>query len=254
MASESEIVGWFTSNGQHIPIHDGESRDDAYKKWAQSDRERSKQSDIERRKAEADVLNEIEYRKQHKDDNIDASFKALENGKEFKDALDKAKDSRDAWDKWRVDNEHDAKWYEEQGAKLLVSKGGSVVAVTKDGDIVSVCKMRGDRTTTGAQMMKMAVSNGGVKLDSFSGNHAFYADNGFTPVSWTNFDEKYAPSGWKESGMGHEPIVFYKYVGTGNVPKEYQGDHGLMNFLGKTKESKDYDTAQAVRDKSIKKK
>ena len=250
----SEIIGWFTSNGQHIPIHDGESKEDAYKKWAQTDRERSKQSDIERRKAEADVLNEIEYRNQHRDDNIEASYNAIKDGKEFKDALDKAKDSRDAWDKWRVDNEHDAKWYEEHGAKLLVSKGGSTVAVTKDGDIVSVCKMRGDKTTTGAQMMAMAVKNGGVKLDNFSGNHAFYTDNGFMPVSWTNFNEEYAPKGWKESGMGHEPVVFYSYVGVGNVPSQYKGDEGLMNFLSKTKESKDYDTAMKARDKTLNKK
>ncbi len=250
----SEIIDWFTANGQHIPIHSGESKEDAYKKWASTDRERSKQSDIERRKAEADVLNEIEYRKLHRDDNIDKSFEAIKDSKSFKDALDKAKDSRDVWDKWRVDNEHDAKWYEEHGAKLLVSKGGSTVAVTKDGDIVSVCKMRGDKTTTGAQMMALAVKNGGVKLDSFSGNHAFYADNGFTPVSWTNFSEKYAPAGWKESGMGHEPVVFYSYVGVGKVPNEYKGDEGLMNFLGKTKESADYDTAMRARDKTLSKK
>lgn len=250
----SEIIDWFTSNGQHIPIHAGESKEDAYKKWAQSDRERSKQSDIERRKAEADVLNEIEYRKQHADDKSDETFKETKDGKEFKDTLDKAKDSRDVWDRWRVDNEHDAKWYEENGAKMIVSKGGSVLAVTKDGDIVSVCKMRGDKSTTGAQMMRMAVKSGGVKLDSFSGNHAFYADNGFKPVSWTNFDEKYAPTGWKESGMGKEPVVFYQYVGVGNVPSQYKGDDGLMNFLGNTKASVDYDTAKEVRDKAINKK
>lgn len=250
---DDTIVDWITVNGSHIPIRDGESKEDAYKKWASTDRERSKQSDIERRKAEADVLNEIEYRKQHADDNVSEVFTETKDGKEFKGALDKARDSRDITDRWRVDNEHDAKWYEEHGAKLIMSKGGSVLAVTKDGDIVSVCKMRGDRTTTGAQMLRTAVSNGGVKLDSFSGNHAFYADNGFVPVSWTNFNEKYAPSGWKESGMGHEPVVFYKYVGVGNVPSQYKGDEGLMKFLGATKESKDYDTAKAVRDKSIKK-
>ena len=246
------VVGWFTSqNGAHIPILEGESKEDAYNRWLKTDRERSKQSDIERRKAEADVLNELEYRRQHPDKDTVGVFKETADSKQFKDALDKAKDSRTEWDKWRVDNEHDAKWYKDHGATMIISKGGSVLAVTKDGDIVSVCKMRGDTSTTGSQMMRMAVSRGGTKLDSFAGNHAFYADNGFTPVSWTNFDEKYAPKGWKESGMGHEPVVFYKY--TGSVPAKYKGDEGLMTFLGETKASKDYDTAMAVRDKSIKK-
>ena len=54
--------------------------------------------------------------------------------------------------------------------------------------------------------------------------------------------------------MGHEPVIFYSYVGVGKVPNEYKGDEGLMNFLGKTKESKDYDTAMTARDKTLNKK
>lgn len=249
---DSTIVGWFTMNGAHIPIHEGESKEDARKSWVQSDRERAKQSDIERRKAEADVLNEIEYRKTHPDEK-ESNLKETKDAKGFKDALDAARESRGVEDRWRVDDTHNAQWYKDHGAVLVKSKGGSVLAVTKDGDIVSVCKMRGDKTTTGAEMMRMAVARGGVKLDSFSGNHAFYAKNGFMPVSWTNFDENYAPKGWKESWMGHEPVVFYKYVGIGNVPQKYQGDNGLEKWLNETKVSKDYDTAKALRDKAIKK-
>ena len=254
MADEREVIDWFTNNGSHIPIFKGETKNDAFQRWSHTDRETSKQTDIERRKAQADVLNEIEYRKQHQDDNTGSSFKQTADSKEFKDALDKAKDSRTDWDKWRVDNEHDAQWYKDHNATMIMSKGGSTLAVMPDGDIISVCKMRGDKTTTGSQMMRMAVSRGGTKLDSFSGNHSFYAENGFVPVSWTQFDEKYAPKGWKESGMGAEPVIFYKYVGVDKVPAEYKGDDGCMKFLNDTKASKDYDAAKVARDKSIKKK
>ena len=71
--------------------------------------------------------------------------------------------------------------------------GGSTVAITPDGDIVALCRNEND-SLRGKQLIKFAVKNGGVKLDSFSGNHKFYTRNGFEPESWTSFNEKYTPS------------------------------------------------------------
>ena len=44
--AEDNIIGWFTANGQHIPIHEGESKDEIIK-----------ERQIAQRKAEADKLN-----------------------------------------------------------------------------------------------------------------------------------------------------------------------------------------------------
>lgn len=65
---------------------------------------------------------------------------------------------RNSWeqtekDAWKVDTDsHDGKDY--------VSEGGSTFAVTKDGDIISVCKKIGDSTTSGHELLEKAVKAG----------------------------------------------------------------------------------------------
>ncbi len=85
---------------------------------------------------------------------------------------------------WRVTAhtvEELKEWY--PSATFHTTEGGSTVAVTKDGDIISVCKYKDD-TCKGRDLLAMAVQNGGVKLDSYEGNHGFYDKCGFEPVSW----------------------------------------------------------------------
>lgn len=82
---------------------------------------------------------------------------------------------------------------EHPGAVMHVTQGGSTVAVTPDGDIVGVCK-KPDDNVSGSDLLKMAVANGGKKLDAFSKLFYFYTKNGFEPVSWTPFDKEYAPT------------------------------------------------------------
>lgn len=41
----------------------------------------------------------------------------------------------------------------------------------------------------------------------------FYIKNGFEPVSYTPFDEKYALEGWKKELDKPEPVIFYKHTG-----------------------------------------
>lgn len=174
----------------------------------------------------------------------DTSFSNC-TAQEFHDAISSAKNSRDVKDRWRVDV-HDADEY--NGDTLHVTKGGSTVAVTSDGDIISVCKMRGD-TIKGAELMKMAVENGGVKLDSFGGNHNFYTSCGFEPVSWTPFNRDYAPEGWNPEIHKAEPVVFYRYTGNTNQPS-------LEKFLDNTPPcagNDGYDTARDIRDAAISK-
>lgn len=176
-----------------------------------------------------------------------ASF-SNSSSKEFASAVSKARESCSEDSKWRVtahtqeelDNDY-------PGAKLHVTKGGSTVAVTSDGDIISVCKAAGDKEFRGRDLLRIGVENGGTKLDSFSGNHAFYTKCGFEPVSWTPFNEAYAPPGWRKGVDKAEPIVFYKHVGKAvnitlddflSTTKPFEGDDG-------------YDKAMAYRNNSM---
>lgn len=52
----AEITGWITVNGKHVPLMDGESKTDAVKRALSKDVD-TKQSQIDKNKAEADKLN-----------------------------------------------------------------------------------------------------------------------------------------------------------------------------------------------------
>ena len=135
-------------------------------------------------------------------------FKRVQ-AKRFQRDLDAAKASQPPDRAWRVDNySHSESDYAKD--KLFVAANGSTVAVTPDGDIISVCTNADDRSVRGSDLIQKAVENGGVKLDSFSGNHGFYVRNGFEPVSWCEFDESYAPPGWTKGRDDSESIIFYK--------------------------------------------
>ncbi len=158
---------------------------------------------------------------------------------------------------------------EHPGAVCHITSGGSVAAVTKDGDIVSVCKMVGDKSVSGPELLQMAVDAGGTKLDSYEGNHGFYASHGFEPVSWCKWDDNGADEGWinqswlKANGLKsdittaelskipnsalavpREDIIFYKYTGgmsTGSAE----------DFKASMPAASDYMAAQAARDGSL---
>lgn len=142
-----------------------------------------------------------------------------------------------AMDKAEFEKEH-------PGACCHVTGGGSVAAVTKEGDIVSVCKMPGD-SISGKELVAQAVAAGGVKLDSYEGNHGFYIKCGFEPVSWCKWDGDYAPDGWDADRDKPEDIIFYKYTG-GRSSYATPDD-----FKSAIPASSDYGAAQKARDDSI---
>ncbi len=55
--SERKVKTWFTMNGKHIPIFEGESKQDAVNRSIVKDNEDKKQEGIQRNKEEADKLN-----------------------------------------------------------------------------------------------------------------------------------------------------------------------------------------------------
>lgn len=197
-------------------------------------------------------------KKQEKADSADESKSASNvrtckteaEGNAFKKSLVEAKESQQEENAWRVDTDlHEGKDY--VGTKTYVSEGGSTFSVTKDGDIISVCKKIGD-SVDGHELLEKAVKAGGKKLDSFAGNFGFYLRNGFEPVSWTAFDEKYAPKGWVKGRDNPEPVVFFKYTGKkyGKQSKDFW-ESKKAQFYKKVKMSKDYDEAMLKRDKEI---
>lgn len=102
---------------------------------------------------------------------------------------------------------------------------------------------KGD-TASGSDLLRMAVSNGGRKLDSFSGNYDFYVRNGFEPVSWTPFNKEYAPRDWKEGRDLEEPVIFFKYTGKKTNLSEDE-------FYSKVKPHSEYDDAMRERDNKL---
>lgn len=162
----------------------------------------------------------------------------------FAKSIKLAKETLKASIAWRV-TAHEAKEY--KNTKNFISKGGSTFAISDDNDIISVCKHRGD-TLSGKEILKEAVKQGGIKLDSYSGNHKFYQECGFEPVSWCRWEDEFAPDDWNES-FDRENIIFYKY--TGKVPDRIEE---AKEFFKRVKPSKDYDEAYEVRENSLKEK
>lgn len=172
---------------------------------------------------------------------------------------------------WRVtDMSADDFEAEHKGAVCHITPGGSTCAVTTDGDIVSVCKKPGD-AISGKDLIKMAVENGGKKLDSYDGNHGFYTKCGFEPRSWCKWDDAGADEGWisqdwlKANGLPanittaelrkipnsalkvpREDIIFYEYTGKTSQYKT------PADFKRAVDASSDYGAAQQTRDSLIK--
>ncbi|MCD8011957.1 MAG: hypothetical protein LUG99_02030, partial [Lachnospiraceae bacterium] len=170
---------------------------------------------------------------------------------DFANAVADAKATVDAKNAWRVTAHTEEELDEDYpGAALHITSGGSTVAVTSDGDIISVCGNSGD-TARGKDLIALAVENGGVKLDSYDGNHGFYLNCGFEPVSWCAWDDKYAPDGWSASRDAQEDIVFYKYTGSQTHYGRAEAAEHLASFKSSTPASADYDAAQSARDNSI---
>ena len=158
--------------------------------------------------------------------------------------LVEAKKTQDPENAWRVDtNSH--KQIDYKNDRLCTTPNGSVAAVTPDGDIISVCVHKKDQGKgTGSKLLKEAVKAGGKKLDSFDGNYRFYVKNGFEPVSWCEFDEQYAPPGWRKGVDRAENVIFFKYTGN-------KVDFSKEEFYNKVRKSADYDAAQKARDAEV---
>ena len=199
--ADSDKIRWITTeSGTHIPLGDeGEAVGGFAKgqKFPSAKSEPSKPaSDTPEHKADPQHKSEPKASGSKESSPAPAvapksfgSADAPSFAKSLKTAYDKMEET--APEKaWRV-TVHSQQELEEEypGAKLHITDGGSTVAVTKDGDIISVCGNPGDKLR-GKDLLKLAVENGGKKLDSYSGNHGFYVKCGFEAVSWCAQQER----------------------------------------------------------------
>lgn len=132
----------------------------------------------------------------------------------------------------------------------LTEDGHSGVAVTEDGDIVSVFnnKLKSKINGGATQLLVTALDNGGKKLDNFAGRLSdIYEEHGFVPVAKTKFNSEFAPPDWKPE-FGEPDIIFY--VHNGDAPLDVAAKRGTYPTYDKSAipEFASYDEAAAHRD------
>lgn len=229
--------GWITtSEGNHVFLKDGKIVDPPKNEKEKSPKGYDSRSDtpVKRAKDKIDSISKNSY-----------GLKST-TPHTFTDKLQEAKETIPLVKRWRVDV-HDVADYKND--KLFSTDFGSCVAIEPSGNIISVCKKEGDKTR-GSQLLEYAVKNGGDRLDAFGEElYKFYTRNGFEPVSWTEFNEEYAPDEWKEAqrqglDVKKEPVIFYKYTG-----KPYEEEY--EKFISRVKAHNDYDAAMKERDDNI---
>lgn len=84
-------------------------------------------------------------------------------------------------------------------------------------------------------------------MDAFGEKlYMFYTKYGFEPVSWTPFNEEYAPEGWKPE-YGAEPVIFYKHTGKQTKMSYEEFLSNVKPFEGES----GYEQAQKFRDNKM---
>ena len=170
------------------------------------------------------------------------------SAKEYAEAIANAKKECVSSHAWRVDAKSEEE-YKDSKSRLVTNKG-SCIAVQGDGDIVSLCKRKGE-TIPATLFMEAAVEKHGDRLDTFEGNYGLYRRCGFSPISWTPFNVDFAPDGWKESGDKEEDIIFFTYTGDKKKMTKEEADRELKAWKASHKPytgERGYDDAKDFRD------
>ena len=99
----------------------------------------------------------------------------------------------------------------------LSADDGVGVAVTNDGNIVSVFKNpeKNQSKKASTSILFTALENGGKKLDNFNSADLsdIYLQHGFVPVARIKFNDDYAPDGWNFERDGRPDILFWVHNG-----------------------------------------
>jgi len=107
--------------------------------------------------------------------------------------------------------------YYEQVRTFLNEPKNAGLAVTPEGDIVSVFRHPEAPKTSITELMPQAIEAGGTTLDAFHTQLPYiYSTYGFRPTSRLAFDPEYAPTGWdyekyKKYQEGRPDVIFMAY-------------------------------------------
>lgn len=120
---------------------------------------------------------------------------------------------------------------------FLTNDGKAGVAITKDGDIISVFSY-GEGKNRVAQLLVNAVKDGGVSLDHYDTRLTnIYSQFGFVPVARVKFDRAEAPKTWdydlyKDYNNGEPDVIAMAYNGGDpNTLYKRVGKFGNVNDL-----------------------
>lgn len=165
------------------------------------------------------------------------------NESDFKSAIsaEKIRNKRG----WMVDVHDDY-----SGMKcFLTSDGKSGIAVTKDGDIISVfSSVAGDKRLE--KLIPVAIENGGIKCDCYGGGlQDIYARYGAIATGKVPFNKDYAPSDW--DGKSEYPVVAMKFPESVDKSIKYYNRNVFID-MKKVKTFDDYEKMLLDRDKRLK--
>lgn len=146
---------------------------------------------------------------------------------------------------WMVDL-HTKEEY--KNMKTYLSRDGKAgVAITKDGDIVSVFN-GGNKKGAMGSLIPFAIAHGGVKLDAYGGGlQNMYARYGGVVTGKTPFNKEYAPPGW--DGSEFPVVAMYMPRTLTGVINRYNPKPNIS--LSSVKTFRSYDKMLADRDRKM---
>jgi hypothetical protein len=164
---------------------------------------------------------------------FDDSFSEINSPEQFTEAISKSLKG----------NKHSSSVFvypieEYKNSRLFLTNDGKAgVAITKDGDIISVFSY-GEGKNRVAQLLVNAVKDGGVSLDHYDTRLTnIYSQFGFVPVAKVKFDRAEAPKTWdyelyKDYNNGEPDVIAMAYNGGDpNTLYKRVGKFGNVNEL-----------------------
>jgi len=164
---------------------------------------------------------------------FDDSFSEINSPEQFTEAISKSLKG----------NKHSSSVFvypieEYKNSRLFLTNDGKAgVAITKDGDIISVFSY-GEGKNRVAQLLVNAVKDGGISLDHYDTRLTnIYSQFGFVPVAKVKFDRAEAPKTWdyelyKDYNNGEPDVIAMAYNGGDpNTLYKRVGKFGNVNEL-----------------------
>lgn len=255
MSKKDDVIGWITVKGVHVPLHAGQSTEDAIK---ESIDYRNKQ--LADNQSTADKMNQQEQdndiqKEIYKATGNNAPVYRTEDSKRFADCIKFAKEHNK--NGGSVD-EHSIEEYDKM-QKFLSPNGDYGVAVEPDGNITSVFKAD---TSQAKGVLKNLIltarAHGGTKMDCYGRwLTRAYENCGYTTVAKVNFNSQYATDA---KLLAEKPDVYVLMKSNENMVRVFSKIHNggyhqstdeRLDGL-KTFDENSYDSAIMFRDSIIK--